>query len=450
MAALTANDYKEYVDMFLRDGLNLGAGDIEGQLKVLDPAVPVLFYELNYTFNFLELYTMLYDTIDSLTKVNSGGGQRGGASPSEMLTMLKNFLTGRPTPTPETYFNNLIWFFNKAPTTFKVVYDLLHNKLTKQPPPQTLYQRVYELGQRVVTSGTGAVAHTPSQRLYQRLYTASQGLEQAAAAARVNTWQMPLRAQIFFPPDRLSMILIMIKNIKPEEWVVIGTVGYTAGKFLAKMYVKLQEKIELGRADNLERVKTMIATNQVDAAAQQEVFLKMSIEFLNEYVEDIGSKNVLTVTEIDTSPEAAARAEQIMERVLTLDAEDNDDVVEQKGMTAAQLEQVFDDARAARVARDGARLAFKKTRSFDPDPESELPLQKKLAEAVEPGQQPGAAALGSQTGPFGGNRTMNRRKKSRRSKTIRKKRRLGKSIKKRKQFTKKRKARNKGKRKTRR
>lgn len=417
---LTAHDY---VDMFLRDGLKLKEGDIKGQLEVLKLDDPVLFYELNYQgFNFLELHTMLCATIFTLPGTHSGGGgQRGGATPSEMLEMLKRVVTGgpppTPPPTPETYFDNLIWLFHKAGAPFKVVYGLLHNKPVPLPPPaQPLYKQLYDsmagmkqLAATTASTSAWAAGHVaPAGRVWGR------DLAAAGPAATADIWRMPLGVRLPQPyPDRLAMILTMVNNIKPEDWVVILSAGYKAVSFLIEMNKKLQEKLVKNRETNAEAAATRDAQDKADTKAQTDVFRRMSDEFFTDYFNDHSKPGFVAVTVTDV---AKQDAEEIItaavERVTTLLA--NDD---------ADLETPMKD-RYEQIDRERGK-------------------RPRL------GPQPGEA-LGSQTGAFGGNRTMNRRKKSRRSKTIRKKRRLGKSIKKRKQFTKKRKARNKGKRKTRR
>ena len=424
----TAKKYKDNVDEFLEKGL------VDTSVKALRYATTNFYgLEIQEGSLLVELRNMLNELIDSKTKGASkggggsmlkGGGQRGGTSLAEMLDMFKRVVTGGPAP--ETYFNKLIWFFHRAGAPFKVVYDLVHNKLAPLPPPtqpmyQQFYDRIPEMKHLAATATARAWDATPAGRVWVR------DLAAAGPAATAAIWRMPLGVRLPQPyPDRLAMILTMVNNIKPENWVVILSAGYTAVSFLIEMNKKLQEKLVKNRETNAEAAATMDAQDKVDTEAQTDVFRRMSDEFFTDYFNDHSKPGFVAVTDV-----AKQDAEEIItaavERVTTLLA--NDD---------ADLKTPMEDRYEAIDIARGKRPRF--------DPSGAGPQPG----AAELGSQTGAAELGSQTGSFGGNRTMNRRKKSRRSKTIRKKRRLGNPIKKRKQFTKKRKARNKGKRKTRR
>ena len=486
---------KDAVKDFLKVGLGATDDDIlERRLIKSQTVSTTKFYGIAYVnVDFYYLRKILHETITEKfhTSPQSSGdkrsrGQRGGASASEMLEMLKKVVTGRPDPTPKTYFNNLIWLSNEAGKSFNVVYDLLHKRVPPKTPTENFLGRISAFV--TAARAANAPAHAPAvpapaaaalaavARATGAAGAAFEAARTAGHTATVSPYAMPLRMQLFSPPDRLAMILIMIKNITPEEWVVIASVGYTAATFLKKMYDKLQEKLESDRAKLEEHKQEFDAKDKVDTDAQAAVFLKISEEFLKEYVDDIWVKDDLNGDVTDTSREAPKKVEEIMERVFTLLAaddadQDNDWTTEQQGeVVEMQRKRIATDAAAkakaeAEAIPEAAAAAAAASGVAAAQAAAAQAAQVAVAAAAGgPGPQAGgpgpqAGGPGPQAGVWagpatgtgtGGNRTMNRRKKSRRSKTIRKKRRLGKSIKKRKQFTKKRKARNKGKRKTRR
>ena len=277
---LPVDECKKLVEDFMENGQGVyGHGAAEEQNTT--------FYDMDYvSLDLNKLREMLNDSIDSLDSLKGGGpGMTGGANIYEMATMLRTLLFGQRTPVQLTYLDRLIWFRNIAGNSFNVVYDLLHGRAPARNP--TILDQIYSLSTYTAAHGA-AVRAAVADAVH-----ATAGVARAAAAfghaAEGRLHDYPLR--LFYTPDRAAMILIMIKNITAEQWVIIGTAGYTAGAFLLRMNAKLQEKLEsraaLARAAAAAHAAEMYETDKSDAVTAGEVFLGMSSQILEEHVNDM-------------------------------------------------------------------------------------------------------------------------------------------------------------------
>ena len=490
--------YGEQIAEFFSRGI--GARDTkntydEGLFVKLNEATK--FYGLDKgKLNIGEIYKECYVNLTKLTKkAGHGGGnkrrnQRGGTRLNEFLQLVGLVKV----PEPATHFDRVFWFYNEAGKAFNVVYDLLHNALTPLPLTKpTIWGQISSLSGQVpnalsvAVAAARAAAHTAAARATV-LSDAVAALRAAGHVATASTRAMPLRVQMFWPEDRLPLVVTMIKNINPAHWPAIIAGCVTAVSFLEKMYEKLQVKLEAKRRINKVITDGIIAKDKVDSDAQARLFHEMYDKFFKVYLQDMGHEIDLDGS---TSPKAPSeeerrRAEKIMDEALekgfpesdnndylvkqaeaeavaqpgaeaqpeagavqrtdTLPAGNNTDLYAVEQMTPQAHNDLLERARAQRLAQEEREAATREAARLEAARLEAATREAATREAAKGTHRDKRIKLDL----GGGNRTMNRRKKSRRSKTIRKKRRLGNPIKKRKQFTKKRKARNKGKRKTRR
>lgn len=426
------------------------------------------FYEFTFEKGDLdielgEIYKLCYTILGDQTGGNKRRNQRGGVSYHDALNSFKQ-LVGLPPPS-KTYIEGIMELLTKSHESFGTVWSLL--------------------------SGLG-----PSKILTSNTFKRANDVVMSRYVYPIGTHQL------VHNPQYMEKILFFLQNLSAEEWALIAVAFGTGVSFLVKVYdYILLQRAEKAKAIAIEAkaVATQaaqaaqaaaeaaatqaVATQAAQAAAQDKA--QFDAQVAAEVARQVATEVARQVA-VEVARYAAAQEVQALEKQENAEADANlvqgaHQVAPDTNLDigAAVVEQLVKFAEgdgspqvAAAPSLASANAILKRqvtdivaaADNWKVDNQNEIEnkvIESRKAREIARERIDGDIDL--QQGPSkrgkpdamspssaGGNRTMNRRKKSRRSKTIRKKRRLGNPIKKRKQFTKKRKARNKGKRKTRR